>query len=100
MYAALSYTLLLPPFLPADEASHFINQHLSPVHSLPGDVLTMRFGRELPRHQVPKWANYYIHYDEWKFLLKTGKFEGMFAPAFACRIYALLTMRSKNSKRL
>jgi hypothetical protein len=100
LYVALSYTLLLPLFLPADETSHFTKQHLSPVHSLLGDVLTMRFGRELPWHQVPKWASYYIHYDEWKFLVKTGKFEGMFAPACACRICALLTMRSKNSKRL
>ncbi|KAI4867951.1 hypothetical protein F4820DRAFT_170090 [Hypoxylon rubiginosum] len=34
----------------------------------------MRFGRNLPWHQLPKWADSYVNYDEWKFLAKAAKF--------------------------
>ncbi|KAI0156938.1 Glycerophosphoryl diester phosphodiesterase family-domain-containing protein [Xylariaceae sp. FL1272] len=33
---------------------------------------TMKFGRDLPWHLIPKWANFYINYDEWKHLAKTN----------------------------
>ncbi|KAI0536683.1 hypothetical protein GGR58DRAFT_381066 [Xylaria digitata] len=33
----------------------------------------MRFGRDLPWHQIPKWADSYVNYDEWKHLAKAAK---------------------------
>lgn len=36
----------------------------------------MKFGREYPWHQVPKWADWYVNYEEWKFLAKTARFDG------------------------
>lgn len=38
----------------------------------------MRFGRDFPFHQVPKWADSYVDYDEWKHLAKTARSDGKF----------------------
>lgn len=38
----------------------------------------MRFGRNFPWHQLPKWADFYVDYDEWESLVKTAKFNGKF----------------------
>ncbi|KAI1771906.1 hypothetical protein F4818DRAFT_194307 [Hypoxylon cercidicola] len=34
----------------------------------------MRFGRNFPFHQLPRWADSYVNYDEWKLLAKAAKF--------------------------
>ncbi|KAF2966701.1 hypothetical protein GQX73_g6873 [Xylaria multiplex] len=33
----------------------------------------MRFGRDLPWQKIPKWADSYVNYDEWKHLAKAAK---------------------------
>lgn len=38
----------------------------------------MRFGRDFHCHQVPKWADSYVDYDEWKHLAKTARSNGKF----------------------
>lgn len=70
----------LPPFIHAGRTYRSPCQHPPFVHDFLRDVFTMRFGREMPWHQVPKWADFYIQYDEWKSLAKAGKTKGMFAP--------------------
>ncbi|KAF2994903.1 hypothetical protein E8E14_002469 [Neopestalotiopsis sp. 37M] len=35
----------------------------------------MKFGRNFARHQVPRWADFYVDYDEWKVLAKAGKLQ-------------------------
>ncbi|OXV07336.1 hypothetical protein Egran_04899, partial [Elaphomyces granulatus] len=35
----------------------------------------MRFGRKLHQYQVPAWADFYIHYDRLKGLIKDGRME-------------------------
>ncbi|KAF7515284.1 hypothetical protein G7054_g14653 [Neopestalotiopsis clavispora] len=35
----------------------------------------MKFGRNFARHQVPRWADFYVDYDEWKVLVKAGKLQ-------------------------
>ncbi|ETS86509.1 hypothetical protein PFICI_00337 [Pestalotiopsis fici W106-1] len=37
----------------------------------------MKFGRNFAWHQVPKWAGFYVNYDEWKVLAKAEKFAGL-----------------------
>lgn len=49
----------------------------------------MRLGREYPWHQVPKWANWYVNYEEWKFLAKMARFDGKFSLLLIAVISAL-----------
>jgi hypothetical protein len=39
-------------------------------------LCVMRFGRKLHQYQVPAWADFYIHYDRLKGLVKDGKVTG------------------------
>jgi SPX domain protein involved in polyphosphate accumulation len=39
----------------------------------------MKFGRNFARHQVPRWADFYVDYGEWKVLAKAGKLQGMYS---------------------
>ncbi|KAI1270196.1 Glycerophosphoryl diester phosphodiesterase family-domain-containing protein [Xylariaceae sp. FL1019] len=32
----------------------------------------MKFGRDLPWRMIPKWADFYVDYEEWKYLAKTA----------------------------
>ena len=36
-------------------------------------MLTMKFGHNLPRNQVPEWARFYIDYKVLKKLIKTAQ---------------------------
>ncbi|KAI1131418.1 Glycerophosphoryl diester phosphodiesterase family-domain-containing protein [Nemania abortiva] len=37
----------------------------------------MRFGRNFPTYQIPRWAGFYVKYDKWKVLAKAANFEGL-----------------------
>ncbi|KAI1153407.1 Glycerophosphoryl diester phosphodiesterase family-domain-containing protein [Nemania diffusa] len=43
----------------------------------------MRFGRNFPWTQIPRWADFYVNYDKWKFLAKAAKFKEL-KEAVAC----------------
>ena len=57
----------------------------------------MRFGRKLHQYQVPAWANFYIHYDRLKGLVKDGQAAGGIPLSGSDHSMTSLTKPNQNS---